>query len=237
MEVVRSKVAIVVATFGDESWRDLATERAVPSAEVQNYRTRDGVHHIPPVFQNHEPEGTLASSRDAAIRQAYGHGAEFIVCLDADDELAPGYLAAMMMAHPSEAELLVPQVQYVRGRRREEPSFPREVPYQDGNWLVIGSMFSTLAYFEVGGFEEWPMYEDWALFARMQKVGVRPRRVADAVYIAHRRPRSRNHYGGTYAMRRTHNEIRRAIFPELYESGEMVASEKGYDSWVLRGDG
>jgi hypothetical protein len=150
--------------------------------------------------------------------------------VDADDELAPGYVKAMMSARPTSDDLLVPMIQYVRGRRTQEPKFWNEVPYEDGNWLPIGTMFSREAYFEVGGFEEWPMYEDWALFARMQKAGCKPRRVPEATYIAHRSSaRGRNHAGGRRAMIAAHNDIRRAIFPELYEAGIMAASKKGYD--------
>lgn len=207
-------IAVIIATYGDERWRDLALSRAHPSTAAQDaYEVI--LHHVD------APRATLAAARNSAASAAT---ADWLCFLDADDELAPGYLNAMrraMLSVDSRA-LLIPRVQYVRGRNRDRPKFPAWRPgadgesLQDGNWLVIGTLIQRQLFWEVGGFEEWPMYEDWALWARAWKAGAQLVQVPDAVYIAHRQRGSRN-VAGENQKRRAHAMIRRAVFPELYE--------------------
>lgn len=210
-------VAIIIATYGEESWRDLAMSRAYPSAVEQAE-----------VFPLHDEHATLAEVRNIAAARV-GGGFEWLCFLDADDELAPGYIDAMTRAEAEGAgpRLLVPQIQYVRpaccGKfRYDRPRFPKELDldYRDGNGMVIGTLVQRQEFWDVGGFEEWPLYEDWALFARVQKEGAVPVRVPDAIYRGYRqRTRSRNHQGRRMAVE-THDAIRRTVFPELYEGAE-----------------
>lgn len=205
----------MIGTFGSEDWRDLAHSRALPSAL--------DARGIYPVHGE-----TLAKARNEGADHASRAGYEWLCFLDADDELAPGYLAAIEAEisrtrrsyAKRERRMLVPQVQYVLGRKRYRPRFPREVPVEQGNWLVIGTVIPTRSFEEVGGFEEFPLYEDWALFARMQRKGGVPVRVPDAVYVAHRTPNSRNHPTRAEKLA-AHDEISRAVWPERYE--EAVA--------------
>jgi cellulose synthase/poly-beta-1,6-N-acetylglucosamine synthase-like glycosyltransferase len=204
-------VAVVVGTYGGEEWVTLARERALASA-------------MPQASTYHVHADTLAGARNAGAMFAAGEGARWLVFLDADDELAPGYIAAMRAARSDgdPAPLLTPRVERVtRPGRAQPPRFMNEVPYRDGNWLVVGTAITSDLFHAIGGFEEWTMYEDWALFARAQKAGARVVRVPGAVYRAWRRPAgtgpSRNHAGGRNAKLRAHDEIRRAVFPELYE--------------------
>src|SRR3990172_10108928 len=83
-------VSICIATFGDSRWRDLPYSRAYPSALDQ------GAHEI---IMEHQPEGTVASSRNAAAEKAKG---DWLCFLDADDELAQGYLSAMRRVYERE---------------------------------------------------------------------------------------------------------------------------------------
>lgn len=204
-------ITVLIGTYGELAWRDLAMSRAVPSA------LRASTHRVD-IVPIHLEDGTLADARNRAASHATSR---WLCFLDADDELAPGYLDAMVRAidvNRRRDALYVPKVQYVRGRTRYAPRFPQEVPVHDGNWLVIGTVIPRKAFDRVGGFEEWPLYEDWALFARMQKLGLKPVRVHDATYIAHRRAGSRNHpTGGKRVKLAAHDSIRRAVFPELYE--------------------
>lgn len=202
-------ISVVIGTYGSDEWRDLAYSRAVPSVLASAPDTE-----IIPVHGQ-----TLAQARNEGARQA---STDWLCFLDADDELAPRYLAAMRNAIYSapvgEPILFTPRIEYVHGRKRYRPRFQPQVPIEDGNWLVIGTVVPTRLFREIGGFEEFPFYEDWALFARMQKAGATVERVADAVYVAHRRAGSRNHpAGGRREKLRVHDLIRRAVFPELYE--------------------
>lgn len=180
-------IKTVIATYGSDEWRDLAYSRAYPSVAHAGGVGEQGrtcvVIHGP----------TLAVARNAGADDAD----DWILFLDADDEIDAGYLAAMDAAIEREGgdtrAMFTPSVQYIHGRKEYRPRFNPEVPIERGNWLVIGTVLHRDAFFEVGGFEEWPLYEDWALFARMQKAGCRVVRVPGAVYRAHRSQGSRNH--------------------------------------------
>lgn len=203
-----TKISIVIGTFGDSRWRDLAMSRAYPSALAQG-----GDVEILPVHGE-----TLAVARNEGAAAASG---DWILWLDADDELGEGYLDAMYAAlanvGPTDA-LLAPRVEWIHGRRAYPPRFMPRVDIDAGNWLVIGTVTSKREWSLAGGFEEWPLYEDWALFARIQKAGGTVVEVPDAIYRAHRSGRGRNHpKEGRRAKLAAHDAIRRAVFPELYE--------------------
>lgn len=211
------RISVVVATHGSEEWRQLS-ERAVASAERQAHAYGEDWTR-PEVVAVHLAEGTVAEARNLGALDAHG---DYLIFLDGDDEMAPGYVDAMSLAAATVAEpewsLFVPTVSYVsRHGQRTHPKFWPEVKVENGNWLVIGTMVPRALFLDVGGFEEWPIYEDWALFARMQKAGATPVRVPPAVYLAHRREGSRNHSLDRAGKLAAHESIRRAIWPELYE--------------------
>lgn len=209
-------ISVIIGTFGDPAWEELAWSRAFPSVPAD--------HETIVVHAE-----TLAEARNRGAVQSMN---PWLCFLDADDELTQGYLDAMSAAirlaadeDPLQVEmgdrLFTPAIEYVgAGGRPESPMFHPQVPIEDGNWLVIGTVVNRRLFTHVGGFEEWPMYEDWALYARMQKAGATVVKVPDAIYRAHRNPRGRNHEGGTTRARATHDLIRRAVFPELYEEAK-----------------
>lgn len=206
-------ISVIIGTYGEDYWQRLARERALVSALDE---MRDAEEGTVTVTHVHLPDGTLAEARNAGAKAEQG---DWLCFLDGDDELAPGYLDAMSRSlRPG--HLLTPRVSYIGGGRRETPpQFHTEVDYPDGNWLVIGTLIERSAFWAVGGFEEWPIYEDWALFARMQKAGAGVAKIPSAVYRAYRRPNSRNHAVGRNGKLAAHDQIRRAVFPELYEEG------------------
>lgn len=174
-------VTVCVGTFGDLSWIE-AAQRAIASARPQA-----------PVVHVHGE--TLAVARNSALQQV---DTEWIVFLDADDELEPNYVAAL--ANGS-ADVRAPAVRYVRAAVEREPYMPRVAGHRhactadclpSGNWLVIGSAMRTAAAHDVGGFHEWPVYEDWDLFLRLYRAGATFEAIPDAVYRAHVNPQSRN---------------------------------------------
>jgi glycosyltransferase involved in cell wall biosynthesis len=72
-------LTIAIATFGDDSWYQLAEQRAVPSAEATGAR----VLHV------HTTSGGLADARNAALHAV---DTRWVAYLDADDGLEPGYV-------------------------------------------------------------------------------------------------------------------------------------------------
>jgi len=177
-------VTVAVATFGDDGWRTLAEERAIPSAE------RLGV----PVVHAHAR--TLHDARNEALAMV---GTEWVCHLDADDELEPGYFDAMA---DGACDLRAPAVRYVTVLGPDvQPKVPRVAGHDHdctgecldaGNWLVVGALARTELVRSVGGWRDWPIYEDWDLWLRCWRAGATVEAAPEAVYRAHVRPRSRN---------------------------------------------
>lgn len=181
-------VSILISTYGESSWADLAQSRALPSASAQ------GAFEV---LAEHDPDGTIATVRNAAAERA---GGEWLCFLDADDELAPGYLDAMGRALEQEPAtsrsglLFTPAVQQLRRGNRSAPFFFPECSFETGNWLVIGTLLRRDLFWQVGGFEEYPHgLEDWQLWAKCAKAGARVVKVPDAIYRVFHNASSKHH--------------------------------------------
>ena len=178
-------LSILIATYGEDSWEQMALTRALPS--VRDFSCE--------ILVGHDPEGTCASSRNGLAERATG---EWLCFLDADDELAPGFLDAMARALEQDVGgscvLLTPAVQQVHGRSRRPPFFFPESSFETGNWIIIGTLVQSDLFLGVGGFEEFPHgLEDWQLWAKCVRAGARIVKVPDAVYIAHYNRQSKHH--------------------------------------------
>lgn len=180
-------VTICVATFGGPEWQQLAEDRAIPSAKAAGARE---------VVTVHSTGGALAAARNKALSHV---SSEYVVFLDADDELAPGYLEAL---DQGDADVRAPAVAYVTGHHPQgRPKIPRVAGHRhdctaaclpEGNWVVIGAAARTRLVQQVGGFRDWEWSEDWDLWLRMHLAGAIFSRHPTATYRAHYRADSRN---------------------------------------------
>ena len=177
------RISVIVATYGDIEWLHLARDRAYPSVLRQNDECE--------VLMHHEPDGTRATSLNNGAARTTG---EWLLFLDADDELAPGYLAAMRHAlnQHGDGKLFTPAVQQIKKGRPGKPFFfDRGISLRDDNWLVIGTLISRSMFGRVGGFEEYPHgFEDWALWSKCYRVGAEIVKVPNAVYLYYYNPQS-----------------------------------------------
>lgn len=172
------KVTVVIATYGDQRWKELAWSRAYPS-----------VTDADEVLVDHYADLNRAEARNALTAYA---SSDWIITLDADDELSPGYCDALRECQvDGELKLLTPRVSYVRGGKAQPPMFWPECDLSDHNWMVCGTAFPKTLFDQVGGwkamygsgvYNEW---EDWELWLRMTRAGAIPVKVPDAVYVAH----------------------------------------------------
>lgn len=196
-------VTVVVGTFGDRKWEDLAHQRAIPSAEALD---------VPVV---HVHGDTLHEARNSGLARVQ---TDWVCHLDADDELAPGYFDAMALGT---ADLRAPSVLYLRPIVDDdpEPIMPKVaghdhdctadcLPY--GNWLVIGTLARTELLWSVGGWRDYDWSEDWDLWVRAWQAGATVEAVPAAVYIAHVRYNSRNRGRTRRAKLLAHQRIARA---------------------------
>lgn len=194
-------VTVAVATYGDQSWVDLASKRAVPSANALN---------VPVV---HVHGSALHEARNTALDVV---ATEWVVFLDADDELVPGYLDAMAAGA---ADLRAPSVTYVRKGRPAPARMPRVSGHRHdctadclewGNWLVIGTAARAQMLRDVGGWRDFPWSEDWDLWVRCWQAGATIEPIPNAVYRAHVRHDSRNRAPAHAEKMEAHRMIARA---------------------------
>lgn len=195
-------VTVIVATYGEGRWRELAECRAIPAARAEAE-----------VIAVHGE--TLQSARNAGAAQATS---EWLCFCDADDEVEPGYMAAMAEL---DADLRAPLVRYVKDHRH----WPARVPdgtddLADGNRLVIGTLVRREMFWRVGGFGGWAFYEDWDLWQRCWLAGATVE-FGRAIYRAHMRADSRNRSPSRAEKVAMHHDIRRANMPWLYEHETM----------------
>lgn len=200
-------VTITIATYGSEEWVKLARERAIPSAEAQGCKVI------------HRHGATLAQARNETLSLV---DSEWVVHLDADDELEPGYIAAM---GEGTADLRAPRVRY---SACAPPKVPKVWQHThdctagclvEGNWLIVGTAARADLLRSVGGWEEWGWSEDWAIWLRCHLAGATVEAIPQAVYRAHKSRGSRNHTSNAEKMR-WHREIERAILPpRLWRAG------------------
>jgi glycosyltransferase involved in cell wall biosynthesis len=191
---------ICIGTFGGNEWVQLAHKRAVPSAEAQGCKVI------------HRHARTLARARNDCVALA---DTEFVVHLDADDELEPGYIEALAAA---EGDVRVPRVSCIRNGRHAGTFMPRVYRHrhactadclQFGNWIVVGAGVRRQLVLDIGGWLEWDCYEDFCLWQRCWLAGAEFVAVPDAIYRQHLREGSRNHSLPPARMNEIHEEIER----------------------------
>lgn len=200
-------VSFIIATCGDERWKRLAMDRAVPSALLL-----DGDCTI---LTGHSPDLTVQGARNELARLARS---DWLCFLDADDELDRGYLRAMADAFMRGAittdwsPLLVPAVRYVTAgvpmpRHQGQATIPNRGRWPSVNECVIGTLVRRERFEQVGGFREVTddgcpitLYEDWDLWLRCHDAGAQLVYVEDAVYRAHVNPQGRNGGGDSQVV-------------------------------------
>lgn len=206
-------LTVVTGTFGDQDWIDLAHARAGACAQ------RLGLPWI------HLHADTLADARNGVIDQVT---TKWLVILDADDELKPGFVGAM---EKGSADVRAPWLELAafpthKGRAMGVPRVPLHVHdfcdgvclvkgdpsipgSNGGNWLVIGSVVRTDLAQQVR-FRDWPVYEDFDFWQRCYLAGASFEPIPDAIYRAYTTRRGRNASLPLYERNLVHEAICRA---------------------------
>lgn len=165
----------------------------------------------------HDDRLAIGPVRNVLAGKASG---DWLCFLDADDQLAPWYLAEMFNRYHAEREhsrgpfLLTPSVSKMRKGRRSSAAFYPEVPLWQANWLVVGTLIERDLFERVGGFEDYPHgFEDWSLWNKAAKAGAQVVKVPKAIYIQHINPRSKHRLG--WKNRRWQVETHQRVEAEL----------------------
>jgi glycosyltransferase involved in cell wall biosynthesis len=201
-------ISVVITTYGEDLWRDMAWSRAYPSTQDQ------GAYEV---IVHHEPDLPIGPARNRAAAKATG---EWLLFLDADDELEHEYINAMTDAICSdlrpEPAMLQPAVRYLRKGQMQNPIM---IPVKDlstDNFLVIGTVVRRKLFQEVGGFNDYPHgFEDWSLWAKCWKAGAQVFPVPRAIYNAHINPQSKHRqmWRDRKEQVRVHLEVQAELFP------------------------
>lgn len=186
-------VGIVVATYGSDvpnPWMQLAVERALPSARNQTVRAQV-------VFVHGD---SLHQARNLG---ADGLDTDWLIFLDADDELDEHYVEAMLAGA---GDIRQPAtIAFGDGDpgpfSTDVPSLLPERDLRSGNYIVIGAMVRRDLFVQHGGFDDFPIYEDWALWLKLSLAGASIGSVPDAVYRVHVAAESRNNQDRAFQVR------------------------------------
>lgn len=186
-------VTICIATYGNTSWIKLAEERALLSAMDQSVECQ--------IIMAHDSV-SLAEARNTAAQEAK---TEFLIFLDADDELDPEYVEHML---EGTADIRRPStVGFVNGIQQGDPDLIPERNILRANYVIIGAMCRREMFLAVNGFRELPILEDWDLWLRMFLYGAVIEAIPKAVYRIHISKNSRNQ--DQRLLRETYDDIRR----------------------------
>jgi hypothetical protein len=211
------EVSILIGTWGKQHWADLAQQRALPSAQREPAE----------VLIEHVPDGCRHEVRNGLAEKA---SKEWLVFLDADDELRQGYVAGFEHALAQATVngrryLLSPSVSYsVPGGPIKQP---KTLPKTDdllltGNCIVLGSGVQRDLFLEVGGFLDWNCrtgneFDDWDLWIRCVKAGAKIVQAHRAVYVAWLENTSEHRKAQAYTKLRWQYEIGMTHDPEYYD--------------------
>jgi len=166
---------IIIGVFGDiRYWLDVARANALPSARKQGCSV---------ILSAGD---TLAQARNFAVRNVE---TEWLIFLDADDELSEGYVQALL---DGDGDLRAPAVQWVNEGVADEPVLLDDRDIEFSNPCVIGTAIRTNLFNELGGFEEFDAWEDYALFLKAYRRGAKITHNPEAVYVVNVHPDSRN---------------------------------------------
>lgn len=166
---------IIIGIFGDSKyWMHRAEMNAVPSAERQGRR----------VIVSYSD--TLAKARNSGAAKAE---TEWLIFLDADDELKLGYVDALMAGN---GDLRAPAVQWIKDGVPSEPETLDTRDIETMNPCVIGTAIRKSMFDKIGGFQEWEAWEDYALFLKAYRQGAEIVHHPQAVYKVYDSANSRN---------------------------------------------
>lgn len=209
------RVTVVVATCGSDEWQKLGDEAGFALA----FKNVD-------IIRVHLPHGTVSEARNEGLRNV---NTEYVCFLDADDTLSERYFNFI-----PEYDITATSITY---QNRTTPKIPKVWTHErqnfkhhrgncvgecllDGNWIHVGAIIRTEAVKAIGGFKEWPVYEDWALFLELQQAGYTFGRREESVYKASVRntPGHRNQSLPIGEKNKIHENIYEQLTGRKYEN-------------------
>lgn len=167
--------SVIIPTYGDKEYWDSFAERAADSVLCQTFKDYELIRH-------HDKD--MQSARNNAADMACG---DWLVFLDADDELEENFLGRTFRG--GYGDIQQPLTVYVEatGEMYLPPTYIAPCDsIQDGNYVVVGAPVRRELFLAAGGFDDYPVFEDWALWLKMVNKGAVIGKTT-GIYIIHRR--------------------------------------------------
>lgn len=169
--------SIIIPVFGDKKYMDLS-RRAYASAESQTIETQ--------ILCQWSPANHVSIVRNDLAKYSK---ADYLIFLDADDELSPNYVEEMLKV---DADIIQPSTQFIHSTHTEPIALLPEKDLMKFNYLVVGSAIRRSVFEAIDGFRECDLYEDWDLFVRAYIEGATIGKAPNAVYTVHVNEQGRN---------------------------------------------
>lgn len=174
---MKGAVSIIIGTYGSEDLWDSIAQPAMESAKNQS--------HPAEVIRSHGHN--LQEARNYGAEEATG---EWLVFLDADDELDAEYVESML---DGDGDIRQPStLGIVDGQPDDYPVLIPRRNLLEANFLVIGSMVRRSLFLDVGGFDDYPILEDWGLWLKLWIEGAQIGTAPNAIYRVHVNRNGRN---------------------------------------------
>ncbi len=174
----KNTVCVIIPIYGDiRFWQPLAN-RAAQSVVNQTVKAE---------VLTFSTGANIADARNKFGLQP--HGCEYVIFLDADDELHPSYIEEMLKGN---GDIRVPTVHkhYSNGRVLKGAYEPKDLI--TGNYIVVGAMIKAELFNKLEGFHNYESLEDWDLWLRAEEAGATFEQIPGAIYKVNKRPGSRN---------------------------------------------
>lgn len=172
-------VGVVIPTYGDlRHWGPLA-KKAFASVEAQS---------VPAAVITHQHEETLQQARNMG---ASNTNTDWLIFLDADDTLDPGYIEGILNGQGDVRQPKTVGI-YPDGRVDTPTLIPKRLSFRMGNWIVVGAGVRRELFVKAGGWSDDPILEDMDLWIRCWLAGGDIGTAPEAIYQVHINSTGRN---------------------------------------------
>lgn len=156
------KVGVVVATYGDQDWRERGIECFEESQQDDPNTVMDLFHW----YGQELPLGAVRNIAAKRLRWNKRFDYDWLIFLDADDRIPSDYVTKMREGW---GDIRQPKTRgfYPDGTRDAEAGHIPRVRLLRSNFIVIGAMVNASMFWAAGGFHSQPCLEDWDLWLRL----------------------------------------------------------------------
>lgn len=173
----KANISIIITCFNKEKYLEEAInsilEQTVTPREIilVHDACENPIHHIKVTSIMLKENLGVAKARMEGVRFARG---EYLLFLDGDDKLAPDYLEQMFIKR-HKGDIIYPNILWwYNGQQQNRLELVgRITPKQQfkTNKVLVTSLIKKDLFLKLGGFRNFPIYEDWDFWLRAMALG------------------------------------------------------------------